>query len=81
MTQQTLLQVLQPIFDPTFSDAIFGFRSRHSAHGAVLRGRQYIAKGRRWVVDLNLTQFFNTANHDVLMSRVARRVEDKRLLL
>jgi RNA-directed DNA polymerase len=81
MIQQALLQVLQPIFDPTFSDASFGFRPGRSAQQAVLRAREHIAAGHRWVVDLDLAKFFDRVNHDVLMSRVARRVKDKRALL
>jgi len=81
MIQQALLQVLQPIFDPTFSEASFGFRPGRSAHGAVVRAREYIASGHRWVVDLDLAKFFDRVNHDVLMARVARRVKDKRVLL
>ena len=81
MIQQALLQVLQPIFDPMFSDASFGFRPGRSAHGAVLRARDHIRAGHRWVVDLDLAKFFDRVNHDVLMARVARRVKDKRVLL
>lgn len=80
MIQQALLQVLQPIFDPTFSDASFGFRPGRSAHGAVQRAREYVAAGYRWCCDLDLAQFFDRVQHDVLMSRVARRVKDKRVL-
>ena len=81
MIQQALLQVLQPIFDPTFSDDSYGFRPRRSAHGAVLRAREHIMAGYRWVVDLDLAKFFDRVNHDVLMARVVRRVKDKRALL
>jgi RNA-directed DNA polymerase len=81
MIQQALLQVLQPIFDPTFSDASFGFRPGRSAHGAVLRAREHIRGGHAWVADLDLAKFFDRVNHDVLMARVARRVKDKRVLL
>jgi len=81
LIQQALLQVLQPIFDPTFSEGSFGFRPGRSAHGAVRRAREYIAQGYRWVVDLDLEKFFDRVNHDVLMARVARRVKDKRVLL
>lgn len=80
MIQQALLQVMQPIFDPTFSDASFGFRPGRSALDAVERAREHIAAGYRWVVDLDLERFFDRVNHDVLMSRVARRVKDKRVL-
>lgn len=61
MIQQALLQVLQPIFDPTFSDSSFGFRPGRSAHGAVQRAREYVAEGFRWTVDLDLAQFLDRA--------------------
>ena len=79
--QQALLHVLSPIFDPTFSDASYGFRPKRSAHQAVQRARGYIAAGHRWVVDMDLETFFDRVNHDVLMARVARRVKDARVLL
>jgi RNA-directed DNA polymerase len=79
--QQALLQVLSPIFDPTFSDASYGFRPKRSAHQAVQRARSYIAAGHRWVVDMDLEKCFDRVNHDVLMARVARRVKDTRVLL
>jgi RNA-directed DNA polymerase len=81
LIQQALLQVLQPIFDPTFSDASFGFRPGRSTHQAVQRARDHIAAGQRWTVDMDLEKFFDRVNHDVLMSRVARRVRDKKVLL
>lgn len=81
LIQQALLQVLTPIFDPTFSDSSFGFRPGRSAHQAVLQAREHMEAGCRWVVDLDLENFFNLVNHDVLMARVARRVKDKRVLL
>lgn len=79
--QQALLQVLSPIFDPTFSDANFGFRPGRSTHQAVRCARGHIAAGYRWVVDMDLEKFFDRVNHDVLMARVARRVKDRRVLL
>lgn len=81
LIQQALHQVLQPIFDPTFSEGSFGFRPGRSAHDAVKRAREYIELGYRWVVDIDLEKFFDRVNHDVLMARVARRVKDKRVLL
>jgi len=80
MIQQALLQVMQPHFDATFSDASFGFRPGRSAQQAVLRAREHIAAGHRWVVDMDLEKFFDRVNHDVLMARLARRVKDKRIL-
>jgi len=78
--QQAVLQVLQRQWDPTFSDASYGFRPGRSAHQAVARAQGYIQAGHRWVVDLDLEKFFDRVNHDVLMSRVARRISDKRML-
>jgi RNA-directed DNA polymerase len=78
--QQAILQVLQPLWDPTFSEHSFGFRPRRSAHQAVAQAQEQIARGLRWVVDIDLERFFDRVNHDMLMGRVARRVADKRLL-
>jgi len=80
LVQQAILQVLQPIFDPGFSESSFGFRPRRSAHGAIKQVRSYIQQGYRFVVDMDLSKFFDRVQHDVLMSRVAHRVSDKRLL-
>jgi RNA-directed DNA polymerase len=78
--QQAVMQVLQRYVDPTFSDSSFGFRPHRSAHQAVKRAQRYIAQGHRIVVDIDLKQFFDRVNHDILMSRVARRFADKRAL-
>jgi RNA-directed DNA polymerase len=78
--QQAILQILQPQWDPTFSDSSFGFRPGRSAHQAVERAQQHIAAGHGWVVDIDLEQFFDRVNHDILMARVAKRLEDKRVL-
>lgn len=80
LIQQAVLQVLSPIFEPTFSDASFGFRPGRSAHQGVTRARKHVAEGHSFVVDVDLSKFFDRVNHDILMSRVARKVEDKRLL-
>lgn len=80
MIQQALLQVLTPIFDPTFSGRSFGFRPGRSAHEAVERARRDIAEGYEWAVDLDLDRFFDRVQHDALMGRVARRVDEKRVL-
>ena len=80
LIQQAVHQVLGPVFDGGFSASSFGFRPGRSAHQAVLQARQFVAEGRRWVVDLDLEKFFDRVNHDILMSRVARKVEDKRVL-
>ena len=80
LVQQAILQVLEPILDPTFSASSFGFRPGRSAHQALAQAQKYVADGRGIVVDLDLEKFFDRVNHDVLMARLARRIGDKRLL-
>jgi RNA-directed DNA polymerase len=80
LIQQAVHQVLQPLFEPTFSDGSYGFRPKRTAHQAERRAHSYIREGKRWVVDLDLEKFFDRVNHDVLMERVARRVSDARVL-
>lgn len=81
LVQQAILQVLNPIFDPTFSNSSFGFRPGRDPHRALEQARKYVAQeGREIVVDLDLEKFFDRVNHDILMSRLARRIGDKRLL-
>ena len=78
--QQALLQILQPRFDPSFSEHSHGFRPGRRAHDAVREAQKYIQEGRRWVVDVDLEKFFDRVNHDVLMGRLAKRIGDKRVL-
>lgn len=78
--QQLILQVLQPIFDPTFSEHSHGFRPGRRAHDAVRKAQQYIQTGRRWVVDVDLEKFFDRVNHDVLMGKLQNRIRDRRML-
>lgn len=80
LIQQALHQVMQPLFEPDFSESSYGFRPERSAHQAVEAARSYVAEGKRWVVDLDLEKFFDRVNHDILMARVARKVKDKRVL-
>jgi len=80
LVQQAILQVLDPLLDPTFSDSSYGFRPGRGAHDALKKAREYVAEGRVIVVDVDLEKFFDRVNHDVLMARLARRVADKRLL-
>lgn len=80
VVQQCILQVLQPLIDPTFSTSSFGFRPGRGAHQALHQARTYIQEGRRWVVDVDLKQFFDAVSHDVMMSRVSRHVKDRGLL-
>jgi RNA-directed DNA polymerase len=80
LIQQALHQVMQPVFDGNFSESSYGFRPGRSAQQAVLAARKHVASGRRWVVDMDMEKFFDRVNHDVLMARVARTIEDKRIL-
>ncbi len=80
LIQQAVHQVLQPIFDPGFSSSSYGFRPGRGAHQALLQAKAYIGEGRRWVVDMDLEKFFDQVNHDILMSRITRKIKDKRVL-
>lgn len=80
LIQQAMLQVLTPLFDPQFSDSSYGFRPKRSAHQALGQAKKYVEEGCSWVVDIDLENFFDRVNHDKLMTRVARRVGDSRML-
>ena len=77
---QALNQVLTPIFDEGFSECSYGFRPKKSAHDALKRAGEHIAAGNTWVVNIDLEKFFDRVNHDMLMARIARKVEDKQVL-
>ena len=78
--QQAVLQALQPRIDPTFSEHSYGFRPGRSAHQAVRQAQRHVQDGRRWVVDVDLEQFFDRVNHDLLMGRVRTHCADARVL-
>ncbi len=80
LIQQAIVQVLTPIFDPGFSESSFGFRPKRSGHGAAKQVQRIIRSGFRYAADLDLSKFFDRVQHDVLMSRVARKVKDDRML-
>jgi len=80
MIQQAIAQQLTPIFELKFSDNSYGFRPNRNAHQAIKKARQYMNEGCTWVVDIDLEKYFDTVNHDKLMSLVAREVKDKRVL-
>jgi RNA-directed DNA polymerase len=80
LIQQAIVQVLTPIFDPTFSESSFGFRPKRSAHGAAKQVQRIIRQGHPFCIDVDLAKFFDKCQHDVLMSRVSRKVRDRRLL-
>jgi len=76
LIQQALLQVLQPLLDPTFSEHSYGFRTGRRAHDAVLTAQSYVQSGRRIVVDVDLEKFFDRVNHDILIARLQKRIPD-----
>jgi RNA-directed DNA polymerase len=76
LIQQALLQILQPILDPTFSEYSYGFRPGRRAHDAVLAAQSYVQSGRRVVVDVDLEKFFDRVNHDILIDRLQKRIGD-----
>lgn len=78
--QQAVQQSLSKRFEPIFSDSSFGYRPGRSAHDAVHRAQLYVAEGKRWVVDIDISAFFDEVNHDILMTKVGRHVRDKRVL-
>jgi group II intron reverse transcriptase/maturase len=80
LIQQALHQVLSPIFEPTFSASSYGFRPGRNAHQAVLAAQQYVAEGRRVVVDLDLEKFFDRVNRDLLMGKLVKEIGDRRVL-
>ena len=80
LIQQGTLQVMQPVFDREFSGSSYGFRPGRSAQQAVLAAQAHAEAGGRWVVDIDIEKFFDRVNHDMLMARVARKIDDKRIL-
>ena len=78
--QQAVLQVLQPEIDPSFSNYSYGFRPGRSAHDAICQAQRYVQEDRHWVVDVDLAQFFDRVNHDILMGKLAKRITDARVL-
>jgi RNA-directed DNA polymerase len=78
--QQMLLQVLQPIFDPAFSERSYGFRPERGAQNAVRAAQAHIQSGQTWVVDMDISKFFDRVNHDILMNRIGQTIRDKRML-
>ena len=80
LIQQALHQILSPIYDPTFSDNSYGFRPGRSAHQAVLCAQSYINEDKRWVVDVDLSKFFDEVNHARLLAKLRKRIADKRVI-
>jgi len=79
LIQQAVHQVISPVFEKGFSESSYGYRPGKSAQQAVEQARQFVAQGRRWVVDIDLEKFFDRVNHDILMDRVERKVKDGRI--
>ncbi len=80
LIQQAMLQILTPLLDSEFSQYSYGFRPGRSAHDALKQAREYVQEGRTTVVDIDIEKFFDHVNHDKLMSLMARKIEDKRVL-
>ena len=80
LIQQAMYQILLPLFDPYFSESSYGFRPCRNGHQAILAARSYQHEGKRWVVDMDLASFFDEVNHDILLSRIGRRVKDRKML-
>jgi RNA-directed DNA polymerase len=80
LIQQAMAQELNKIFDADFSAHSYGFRPGRNAHQAILAARSYIEQGHRWTVDIDLEKFFDRVNHDKLMSLVAKKIKDERVL-
>ena len=78
--QQMLLQALTPIWEPMFSEGSYGFRPGRSAQDAVRAAQKYAQEGKDWVVDIDITKFFDEVNHDILMGRMGQVIRDKRVL-
>lgn len=78
--QQAVSQVLSPIFEAEFSDHSYGYRPQRSAHDAVRAASRYVMEGKTWVVDIDISAFFDEVNHDILMAKIGRKVRDKRVL-
>ena len=80
LIQQMMLQVLTPVFDPQFSEHSYGFRPGRKAQDAVQAAQKYAQEGKDWVVDIDITKFFDHVNHDILMGRIGKEIRDKRVL-
>jgi RNA-directed DNA polymerase len=80
LIQQAIAQIVEQVWDPTFSEFSYGFRRNRSAHDAILQSKQYLLDGYTYVVDMDLSKFFDRVNHDRLMSRLASKMQDKRVL-
>ena len=80
LIQHALHQVLSPIFEADFSESSYGFRVGRNAHQAVKAAKQYVAEGRRFVVDMDLEKFFDRVNHDLLMEKLSKKIDDGRVL-
>jgi group II intron reverse transcriptase/maturase len=80
MIQQAIAQVLTVVYEPIFSNGSYGFRPGRSQHQAIKQSLEYINQGNKWVVDMDLEKFFDKVNHDILIDRLSRRIEDERVL-
>ena len=79
MIQQAIVQVLSEIYEPTFSESSFGFRTNRGAKDVIKQSEIYINQGYKFVVDMDLEKFFDKVNHDILMGKLEKEIKDKRL--
>jgi group II intron reverse transcriptase/maturase len=80
MVQQAIVQILQPIFEETFSDSSYGFRPGRNAHQAIKKAEEYYKEGYKFVVDLDLEKYFDTVNHDILLNMIRETIKDERVI-
>lgn len=80
IVQQAISQILSPIFEPYFSNQSFGFRPKRSAQMAIASAKDFVKQGKEWVVDIDISKFFDNVNHDIIMSKLANSISDKKLL-
>ena len=80
MIQQAIVQVLQPMYEPLFSDSSYGFRPKRSAHQAISKALEYYEQGYRYVVDLDLAKYFDTVNHAILIGMLREQIKDERVV-
>ena len=80
LIQQAIAQILSRVYEPSFSENSFGFRPHRGAKNAIKKSKEYINQGNRWVVDMDLEKFFDKVNHDILMSKLEKKIQDRRLL-
>lgn len=81
VVQQAIVNILEPIFDPTFHPSSYGYRPKHSQHQAVAKAERFMNKyGLEYVVDMDLSKCFDTLDHEIMMKAVSEQISDGRVL-